>query len=79
MGKIRISRKYQITIPKDVRDKIKLKAGEIVEVEAVDNSTIIVKRKTVRDPLNYLIGKKPAFKKSIPMEEVESAAEEALH
>lgn len=79
MGKVRVSRKYQITIPKDVRDKIKIKAGEIVEVEAVDSSTIVIKRKILSDPLKHLIRKKPAFKKPIPVEEVESAAEETLY
>ena len=74
-----INKKYQVTIPKEVIEKIKLKAGDIVEIEAVDNSTIVIKRKISEDALKLLIGEKPAFGHHIPVEDIENAAEEALH
>jgi len=78
MGRVRITEKYQITIPKDVRQLVKIVPGEIVEVEALDEYTIIVRRVGVRDPLSHLIGKR-MFKKHISADEVEEAAEEGVH
>ena len=76
MGRVKVTEKYQITIPKDVRDRIKLNPGEIVEVSALDENTIIIKRFRVKEPLRLLIGDKPLFSRHIPIEEVEEAAEE---
>jgi len=78
MGRVRITGKYQITIPKDVRDLINIVPGEIVEVEALDEHTIIVRRIGVRDPLSHLIGKR-RFDRHISIDEVEEAVEESIH
>ena len=78
MGRVRITGKYQITIPKDVRELINIVPGEIVEVKALDEYTIIVKRVGVKDPLSHLIGKR-RFDRHISVDEVEEAAEEGVH
>lgn len=78
MGRVRITEKYQITIPKDVRDLVNIVPGDIVEVEALDEHTIIVKRVGVKDLLSHLIGKHK-FDRHISVDEVEKAAEESVH
>jgi len=76
MGRVKVTEKYQLTVPKDVRDKIGLNPGEIVEVNALDENTIIVKRLRIKDPLKLLIGDKPLLDKPLSIEEVEEAVEE---
>ncbi|RLF22352.1 MAG: AbrB family transcriptional regulator [Thermoprotei archaeon] len=75
MSRVKVTEKYQVTIPKDVRERIGLNPGEIVEVSALDENTIIIKRLRAREPLKLLIGEKPLFDRHIPVEEVEEAAE----
>ena len=76
MGRVRITEKFQVTIPKDVRARVKIVPGEIVEVDAVDESTIIIRRMRINNPLSLLIGNKRIFNRAIKIEEVEEAAEE---
>ena len=76
MGRVKVTEKYQVTIPKDVRNKIGLNPGEIVEVSVLDENTIVIKRFRIKEPLKLLIGDKPLFNRHIPVEEVEEAAEE---
>lgn len=44
MTKVKVTRNYQITIPDDVRKRVRLKEGETVEVEALDPQSVLVKR-----------------------------------
>ncbi|RLE61645.1 MAG: AbrB family transcriptional regulator [Thermoprotei archaeon] len=76
MGRVKVTEKYQVTIPKDVRNKIGLNPGEIVEVSVLDENTIVIKRFRIKEPLKLLIGDKALFNRHIPVEEVEEAAEE---
>jgi AbrB family looped-hinge helix DNA binding protein len=39
----RVARRYQITIPEEVRDEAKLKVGDIVDVKSEDGMIIIEK------------------------------------
>ena len=43
MSKVKITRNYQITIPKEIRDKLKLKLGEKVTIR-LEGDKIIVQR-----------------------------------
>ncbi len=78
MGETRVTEKFQITIPKDVREAVGLRPGETVTVEAVGEEELKVKRfHVVKDPLRVLIGKKRMFKRPIPIEELEEKIEES--
>jgi AbrB family looped-hinge helix DNA binding protein len=71
----RATDKFQVTIPKDVREALGLKAGEEVVVETGPRSRIIVKRfPTTKSPLKVLIGKKP-YPRHVPLEELEERIE----
>ncbi len=75
MGVSRVTDKFQVTIPKDVREALGLRPGEEVIVETGPKGRIIVKRfPTVKDPLSTLIGKKP-YPRHIPIDELEEIAE----
>jgi AbrB family looped-hinge helix DNA binding protein len=43
LSKVKITRNYQITIPKEIRDKLKLKLGEKVTIR-LEGDKIIVQR-----------------------------------
>lgn len=76
MGKSRVTSKYQITLPADVRERIPFRPGEIVVVEAQDGRSVIIRRvHKVANPLDHLIGRAPWFPKSIPPEQVDEWAE----
>lgn len=44
MTRVRVTRNYQMTIPREVRSKLKLRVGDVVEVEAVDAQRVVLKR-----------------------------------
>jgi len=76
MGKSRVTAKFQVTLPADVRTRVPFRAGELVEIEAEDDSTVRVRRiRKVSNPLEHLIGRKPWFPKAIPPERVDEMAE----
>ncbi len=67
--------KYQVTIPKDVREELGLRPGEEVIVESDSKDRIVVKRfRSTKDPLSVLIGKKP-YHRHIPIKELEEKME----
>jgi AbrB family looped-hinge helix DNA binding protein len=76
MGKSRVTSKFQITLPADVRERVPFRPGEVVAIEATDNGSVVVRRvRKVANPLDHLIGRKPWFPKSIPPEQVDEWAE----
>jgi len=56
MSIVRITRKYQVTIPKKVREKLKLRVGDLLKVE-VEEGKIVFKPLTPRseDPVEELL------------------------
>lgn len=44
MGKSRVTAKYQITLPADVRARAPVRPGVVVEIEARDDRSVIVRR-----------------------------------
>jgi len=75
MPKTKITSKFQITIPKEVRDKVNVKPGEIVIVESLNEEEIIIRRfRRVKEPLKVLIGKKVSDR-HVPIEELEEKIE----
>ena len=56
MSIVRITRKYQITIPKEVREKLNLRIGDLLKVEVEDDKIVLkplIKRK--RNPIRELL------------------------
>lgn len=45
----------QVTIPKELRERLGLRAGQVVEFEEVEG-TIVVRKQLPRDPLDALYG-----------------------
>jgi len=77
MGVSKVTDKFQVTIPKDVRESVGLRPGEEVTVEGAPGGAIIVKRfETVKDPLTVLIGKRPLFRKPLSSLKLEKLSEE---
>jgi len=75
MGETRVTEKFQITIPKDVRETIGLKPGEVLLVEPTGEEELTVKRfRVVKDPLRILVGKRK-FRRHVPIEELEKEVE----
>ena len=75
MPKTKVTSKFQVTIPKEVREKVGVRPGEIVSVESVSDDEIIVRRfRRVKDPLKVLVGKTPSVR-HVSVEEVEEEAE----
>ena len=70
LGKSKVTAKYQVTIPRDVREKVGVRPGEVVTVEATPQGEIVVKLYSkTRDPMGVLIGKKSLG--TVPIEELE--------
>jgi len=75
MSKTKVTSKFQVTIPREVREKVGIRPGEIVIVESVSDEEILVKRfRRVKDPLKVLVGKTPSVR-HVPVEELEEKAE----
>jgi AbrB family looped-hinge helix DNA binding protein len=75
LGVSKVTDKYQVTIPKDVREEMGLKPGEEVIVESDSRNRIVVKRfRSTRDPLLILIGKKQ-YPRHVPIRELEEKME----
>jgi len=41
---VKITRNFQVTIPEEVRKKVKLNEGDTVEISALDSQRVILKR-----------------------------------
>jgi len=75
MPKTKVTSKFQVTIPKEVREEIGLRPGEVVMVESVSEEEIIVKRfRRIKDPLKMLVGEIPS-ERHVPIRELEEKAE----
>lgn len=75
MVRSRVTAKYQVTIPREVREKIGVKPGELVTVEAVSREEIRLKRfHIVADPLKILIGVKQS-RRGVRVDELEERIE----
>jgi len=44
MPRSRVTAKFQVTIPREVREKVEVKPGEVVSVEALSSDEIRVRR-----------------------------------
>jgi AbrB family looped-hinge helix DNA binding protein len=73
----KVTAKFQITIPKEIREKIDLKPGEEIEIVVLNDNEIILRRKfkRIRNPLELLIEKKK-WKEEISPEKLDELSEE---
>ena len=75
MPRSRVTAKYQVTIPKQVRERVGVRPGEVVSIEAISEGEIRLKRfASVADPLKVLIGGKGA-RRSIRVDLLEEQIE----
>ena len=75
MPRSKVTAKYQVTIPREVREKFEVRPGEVVSVVALSPDEILLRRyPSVSDPLKTLIGRKVSPQK-IPVEELEESIE----
>jgi AbrB family looped-hinge helix DNA binding protein len=75
LSRSKITAKYQVTIPKEVREEVGVKPGEVVLVESVSKDEIRLKRfPSVADPLAVLIGRR-VYRREVPVEELEEKIE----
>lgn len=68
MAKAKITRNYQVTIPEEVRRKVRLSEGDTVEIEAVGAEQVLLKRIIPLEELEGAWANDPSIDKS--MEEV---------
>jgi AbrB family looped-hinge helix DNA binding protein len=75
LPKSKVTAKYQVTIPREVREETGVEAGEVVSIEAVSKAEIRLRRfPGISDPLSVLVGR-GTRRKRIPIEELEERAE----
>ena len=65
---MKVTRNYQVTIPEEVRRKVKLAEGDTVDIEAVSSEQIILKRIIPLEELNGAWANDPSIDSA--MEEV---------
>ncbi len=71
----KVTAKYQVTIPRQVREKVDVKPGEVVSVEALSQDEILLKRyPRIANPLSTLIGKRKS-RRTVALEELEEKIE----
>lgn len=76
MGHTRVTDKYQITLPADVRARVPVVPGETLRVEARDAETIVViRRRRFRRPLDVLVARKPLVRHHVPPDELDRLME----
>ena len=56
--KLRVSKKGQISIPKQVRNKLGIKPGDVVVFEQAEEGFVLKKKKTALDYVGYIKPKK---------------------
>lgn len=58
---VRISPKYQVVIPKEVREALRLIPGQNVQVFAYDNRIELIPEREIRDMRGFLKGMDTTF------------------
>ena len=63
MSQVKISPKFQIVIPKEIREQMSLKAGQRLELMSADGRIELVPVEPVRNSRGFLKGIKASFKR----------------
>lgn len=56
MKEVKVTRKYQITIPEEIRKPLKIKIGEKLPIERKGKAIVIRVKKPIEKPSDYLWG-----------------------
>ena len=58
---VRVTRKYQVTIPDEVRSKLGIKIGDILNVSEDKGKVVMESFRRVKDPVDYMwnLSRKP--------------------
>lgn len=68
MSRVTISSKYQVVIPKDVRDRLKIRPGQKVEAFAVGGRIELVPVRPLEEMQGFLKGMDPNFEREADRE-----------
>ena len=63
MGAVKISPKYQVVIPREVREALQLKPGQRVQVMAYGNRIELIPEKSISEMRGFLKGIKTHFER----------------
>ncbi len=63
MSRVTVSPKYQVVIPKDVRERAGIVAGEKLEVLSFENRIELVRSRPMRETRGFLRGLDPSFER----------------
>ena len=63
MGVVKISPKYQVVIPREVREALQLKPGQRVQVLAYGNRIELIPEKSIPEMRGFLKGIKTHFER----------------
>ena len=63
MSAVTLSPKYQVVIPRDVREKMKLRPGEKLQVISFDDRIELVPLRPMRSMRGFLKGLNPSFER----------------
>lgn len=76
MSTTTLTSKGQLTLPKDVRDRLKLHSGDKLEVYPQDDGTILLQPATV--DVGELYGLLPKPSKPVSLEEMDAAIQKGV-
>lgn len=76
MSTTTLTTKGQLTLPKDVRDRMNLRAGDRLEVFPQDDGTILLQPATV--DISELFGLLPKPEKPVSLEEMDKAIRQSV-
>ena len=63
MKKVKLSSKFQISIPKEVRERYQLKSGQEFEIFVYDGRIQLVPLRPIEAYQGFLAGKDPSFER----------------
>ena len=68
MSTVTVSSKYQVVIPKDVRDRLQIRPGQKVEAFAIGGRVELVPVRPLSEMRGYLKGMDPNFEREADRE-----------
>ncbi|MDI6640426.1 MAG: AbrB/MazE/SpoVT family DNA-binding domain-containing protein [Methanocellales archaeon] len=63
----KVTEKYQVTIPKDIRKEIGIKRGDEVQFTREDDKIVMFVKPKIKDPVKFLWGLAPSKKEAVEL------------